>query len=195
MLAVTVVTAAAFVLAFAIMVAVSATAMMRMFGRLQLLYLFFSGLAIHENLAAERDVLASQRMVEVYTHVLVAHAYHATNKTVASLIDQRDDGIIMHVGRVEHAVFHEMVLGYVNDQVVAAIAIGIVLANRELEAFAISILRDIFLESVESHSKASVEFHRITLCGFLNQLESVTIINEKLVACFYVPIHKLLCAY
>lgn len=189
-----VVVAVAFVLTITVMVAVATAAMMRVVSLLQLLYFFLRGLTVHENLAAERDVHASQGMVEVNPHALIAHAHHATYETVAILVEQRYDGVFVHVGGVEHAVFHEMILGNVEDHVVAPVAIGMVLADGELEVFAVAILRDVFLESVESHAKARVELQRVALRGFLNQLKAVAVVYEKLVVCFYVPVHKLLCS-
>lgn len=193
-LTITVVVAVAFVLALTVVVAVATAAMMRVVSLLQLLYFFLRGLTVHENLAAERDVHAGQGMVEVNPHALIAHAHHATYETVAILIEQRYDGVFVHVGGVEHAVFHEMILGNVEDHVVAPVAIGMVLADGELEVFAVAILRDVFLESVESHAKARVELQRVALRGFLNQLKAVAVVYEKLVVCFYVPVHKLLCS-
>ena len=193
-LALAVVIAVAFVLALTVVVAVATAAMMRVVSLLQLLYFFLRGLTVHENLAAERDVHAGQGMVEVNPHDLIAHAHHATYETVAILVEQRYDGVFVHVGGVEHAVFHEMILGNVEDHVVAPVAIGMVLADGELEVFAVAILRDVFLESVESHAKARVELQRVALRGFLNQLQTVAVVYEKLVVCFYVPVHKLLCS-
>ena len=193
-LTITVVVAVAFVLALTVVVAVATAAMMRVVSLLQLLYFFLRGLTVHENLAAERDVHAGQGMVEVNPHALIAHAHHATYETVAILVEQRYDGVFVHVGGVEHAVFHEMILGNVEDHVVAPVAIGMVLADGELEVFAVAILRDVFLESVESHAKARVELQRVALRGFLNQLQTVAVVYEKLVVCFYVPVHKLLCS-
>ena len=193
-LTITVVVAVAFVLALTVVVAVATAAIMRVVSLLQLLYFFLRGLTVHENLAAERDVHAGQGMVEVNPHALIAHAHHATYETVAILVEQRYDGVFVYVGGVEHAVFHEMILGNVEDHVVAPVAIGMVLADGELEVFAVAILRDVFLESVESHAKARVELQRVALRGFLNQLKAVAVVYEKLVVCFYVPVHKLLCS-
>ncbi len=111
MLAFTVVMAMTLVLALAVVMAVTAAAMMRTMRIFKLLYFFLCGLAVHENLAAERDVFSSQRMVEVYSHVLVAYAQDASYEAIASFISQWDYGIFIHVGRVELAIFHEVFLG------------------------------------------------------------------------------------
>ena len=120
-------------------------------------------LAALHHATLEVELLASQRMVEVQRHLVVSNVDNSCHEALSLLVLKRHDGALEDILFVETAVHHEHLLLKSDDVLVDIRAIGIVLAENEIEVGTLLQVHKSVLESIEGYAEARNELER--LCG------------------------------
>lgn len=119
--------------------------------------LFLAGLTILQHGAFEIECLASQRMVEVHLYFLFANLQHATIETLALLILQGYDSVLIDVLVVEVTINAEHIAVEIEDILLVILAIALFLAQSQIEVLALLCGNHLLLELIEGETKAGDE--------------------------------------
>ena len=125
--------------------------------------LLVRSLAALHHATLEVELLASQRMVEVQRHLVVSNVDNGCHEALSLLVLKRHDGALEDILFVETAVHHEHLLLKSDDVLVDIRAIGIVLAENEIEVGTLLQVHQRVLEGIEGDAEAGNELER--LCG------------------------------
>ena len=160
------------------MVTVTATAVMLVLTFFQGLYLIVRCLAVDENSPLKGKVLACQRMVEVNLHLCIINTQHTGKEPLSIPVPEGKDRILVDMLGIKGAILDEVVLVKVVDHIRMICSVCLFLWNRELIVVTILIVCNILLEPIDGHSELCVELQRIVSLCLLNELQSVTVVNE-----------------
>ena len=125
--------------------------------------LLVRSLAALNHATLEVELLASQRMVEVQRHLVVSDVDNGCHEALSLLVLKRHDGALEDILFVETAVHHEHLLLKSDDVLVDIRAIGVVLAEDEIEVGTLLQVHQSVLEGIEGYAEARNELER--LCG------------------------------
>ena len=127
------------------------------------LNLFLRGIVHREYLAFEYEVHAGVGVVEVDGYSLFLNLYHKAIHPLSVGIHEGNDVTGIDLLVVKLAIHAEDVLVYVEDEVVATVAIGLVLGEGEVEGVALLHGLELILKSFEGEAKASGELEGVLL--------------------------------
>lgn len=140
--------------------------------------------AVLDNVALEVELVASEWVVEVYLHLVSTDFHNLCDEEVAILVLERNLCSLEDVLAVEVSVNGEHLLVQFNYSLRIVFAKRLVFVQFEVKLLTASqILQDIF-ESVKSSAKASDEYERLLLSGFLYEVTfAILVDSEKLIVC------------
>ena len=156
------------------------------------LYLLVCSLSCLNDRAYEVQILAGQRVVEVYCHLVVADFQHLAEETLSVLVLQRNDGILVYIVGVELAVDAEHLLVGVQHAFCLMLSVCLLLSEREVEVVLLLVVEshDGVLEVVESQSESAQELEWLFCCCLFYHCLCAVLICIKLVS--YGEIHVFL---
>ena len=113
------------------------------------------GCIVHaQHLTLKHEVHASIGVIEVDSHRLFLHLYHEAIHALAIGIHEGNYVAGIDLLVIKLTIDAEDVLVYIKDEVVAAVAISLVLGKGEVEGVALLQIIELFLESLEGEAKA-----------------------------------------
>ena len=149
------------------------------------------------DLSFKSQVLTSQRVVQVHFHLIVSDVHYASEETVAVLVLQRHNSILVDVLVVEMVVDGEDALVDVDDALSHILAIGFLLRQRKLEVVAHFQFQGFFLEGIQRHAESRQEAERFLFRSRFNHFVFTILCGVQFVAHHDVLmlylIHFLLC--
>jgi len=134
------------------------------------LNLLLGGIVHREYLAVKYEAHACVGVVEVDGHGLLLHLYHEAVHALAVGIDEGNHVAGVYLLVVKLTVDAEDVLVNVEDEVVAAVAIGLVLGEGELKGVALFQVLELLFESLEGEAEAGGELEGVFLSSLLYKL-------------------------
>ena len=143
------------------------------------LYLLLGGIVHREHFALEGESHAGIGVVEVDGHRFILHLYHEAIHALAVGIHEGDYVAGINLLVVKLAVHAEDLLVYIKYEVVAAIAVGLLLGKGEVEGVALLEVLELLLESLEGEAQT---------CGKLEGMLSGSLLHELTLA-FKLGIH------
>ena len=143
------------------------------------LYLLLGSIVHREHLALEGESHACIGVVEVDGHRLILHLYYEAIHALAIGIHEGDDVAGVDLLVVKLAVHAEDLLIYVEHEVLAAVAVGLLLGEGKVEGVALLQVLELLLESLEGEAQT---------CGKLEGLLGGSLLYELALA-FKLGIH------
>ena len=126
------------------------------------------GSIVHaQHLTLKYEVHASVGMVEVDGHCLILYLYYEAIHALAFCIDEGDDVACVNLLVVKLAVHAEDILVYIKYEVVATIAIALLLGEGKVEGIALLQVIELSLKSLEGEAQACGELKRLLGCSLL----------------------------
>ena len=156
--------------------------------------LLLCGVAVFYHSTFKIQRLASQRVVEVYLDFLFANLYDASVETVALLVLQGYDGVLVDVLVVEVAVDAERLAIQVEHVFIHIFTIAIFFAQRDIEGLSLGGGKHLFLELVERKAEAGDEGEGALSGSLFDEFFTVIAVDIQLVCsgnvlvCFVVHI-------
>ena len=143
------------------------------------LYLLLSGIVHREHLTFEGEAHTCIGVVEVDGYGLVLYLHYETVHALAIGIHEGDDVAGVDLLVVKLAVHAEDLLVHVEHEVLAAVAVGLLLGEGEVEGVALLQVLELLLESLEGEAQT---------CGKLERLLGGSLLY-KLALAFKLGIH------
>ena len=134
------------------------------------LYLLLGGIVHREYLAFEGEAHACVGVVEVDGHGLVLHLYYEAIHALAIGIHEGDDVAGVDLLVVKLAVHAEDLLVYVEHEVLAAVAVGLLLGEGKVEGVALLQVLELLLESLEGEAQTCSKLEGLLGCSLLHEL-------------------------
>ena len=125
--------------------------------------LLLGGIVHREHLTLEYEAHASIGVVEVDGYSLLLNLYHETIHALSVGIDERNHVAGVDLLIVKLTIHAEDVLVYVEYEVVAAIAIGLVLGEGEVKGVALLQCLEFLFESLEGEAQAGGKLEGVFL--------------------------------
>ena len=137
------------------------------------LYLLLSGIVHGEYLTFEGEAHACIGVVEVDGHGFVLYLHYEAVHALAIGIHEGDDVAGVDLLVVKLTVHAEDLLVYVEHEILAAVAVGLLLGEGEVEGVALLQVIELLLESLEGEAQA---------CGKLEGLLGGSLLHELALA-------------
>ena len=150
--------------------------------------LFCCGLTILDDCTLEGQILACQRMVQVYLHLFFTHLDNTAVETVSFLVLKRNDSILVNMLVVEMTVDTEHLALQIEYQIVPIVAISLIVGNGEVETIAFLQTGNLLFEGVEGYSETCNKLERTLFGGLFRHLLAIFSVNKQLVGHFHVLI-------
>ena len=126
----------------------------------QVFYLFGCSLAVFQYSAFESEILASQRVVQVYFHFLFANFYDTSIETLTLFVLQGNDSVFIDMLVVEMPVNAEHIAVKVEYKVVVIVAISLLLGDGEIKSGSLLQVNHLLFKGVKGNSESGYKLER-----------------------------------
>ncbi len=175
--------AATFVVAIMMMVMMTTTSAALITHAIEHAFDFFIGsFAALYYRTFEIELCSGKGMIEIDDHFVIGDIEHQTDETIAILVLQRHNGILIDILMVEMTVYREDAFIQTEHPVVLVLAIGLVASEVKIKLSTLLDVVHLILKLVERDAKTGDKLERFVCGGLLDHL-GITVRNSIQLVC------------
>ena len=125
---------------------------------------------VFDDVPTELKVLSSKRMIEINGHLFGRHLQHLSQETLSLFILQGNDGILVYILRVEHAIMRKRLPVECQYAFGIVLTVSLLLGEQELEVGVLSVFNNFLLESRQRHLAGSIKLHGFLFLCLLDKM-------------------------